>query len=109
MEPRGVDRAISGCPGTTRATGATITMRRPRSTPEGQHRPVLLAEVLEVLRPAPGEVAVDCTTGWAGHAAELLARVGASGRLVGLDLDAENLPRARPRLEEVGHPFSLHH
>lgn len=85
-------------------------MRRPeRSTPEGEHRPVLLAEVLDVLRPAPGEVAADCTTGWAGHAAELLRRVGPSGRLIGLDLDAENLPRARPRLEEVGHPFSLHH
>lgn len=80
-----------------------------RSTPAGQHRPVLLDEVLKVLDPQPGQVAVDCTTGWAGHAAELLTRVGSTGRLVALDLDAENLPRAETRLKEIGHPFSLHH
>ncbi len=84
-------------------------MRRPRSTPEGQHRPVLLAEVLAALTPQPGEVVVDCTTGWAGHAVELLRLIGPTGRLVGLDLDAENLPRARERLETLSYPFSLHH
>ncbi len=85
-------------------------MRRPRrSTPAGQHRPVLLDAALAALDPRPGDVVVDCTLGWAGHAAELLRRVGPSGRLVGLDLDADNLPRARERLEAVGHPFSLHH
>ena len=52
---------------------------------------------------------MDCTVGWAGHAVELLRRVGPTGRLIGLDLDAGNLPRARERLEVVGHPFSLHH
>ena len=30
-------------------------------TPAGTHRPIMVAEVLECLRPAPGEVAVDCT------------------------------------------------
>jgi 16S rRNA (cytosine1402-N4)-methyltransferase len=80
-----------------------------RSTPAGQHRPVLLDEVLSVLAPQPGEVVVDCTTGWGGHACELLRRVGPGGRLVALDLDPENLQRAGPRLEEVGFPFSLHH
>jgi 16S rRNA (cytosine1402-N4)-methyltransferase len=80
-----------------------------RSTPEGQHRPVLLDEVLAALDPQPGEVAVDCTVGWAGHAAELLRRVGPHGRLLGIDFDADNLPRARERLAAVGFPFSLHH
>ena len=83
--------------------------RSPRSTPAGQHRPVLLELVLSVLDPPPGGIAVDCTTGWAGHACELLRRVGPGGRLLALDLDPENLTRARPRLEEVGHPFSSHH
>ncbi len=83
--------------------------RRPRSTPSGEHRPVLLDEVLAALDPAPSSVAADCTVGWAGHAVELLRRAGPSGRLVGLDLDADNLPRARQRLDEVGHPFTLHH
>lgn len=83
--------------------------RGPRSTPAGEHRPVLLDEVLAVLAPKPGETAVDCTLGWAGHAAELLRRVGPGGRLIGLDRDADNLPHARARLEAVGQPFALHH
>src|ERR1700686_2296447 len=80
-----------------------------RSTPPGEHRPVLLDEVLTVLAPASGAVVVDCTTGWAGHSVELLRRVGPGGRLIGLDLDPDNLPRARERLEAVGFPFALHH
>src|SRR5262245_39542893 len=83
--------------------------RRVRSTPAGEHRPVLLAEVLKVLDPAPGETAVDCTAGFAGHAVELLRRVEPGGRLLALDLDAENLPQARQRLETAGSSFSLHH
>jgi 16S rRNA (cytosine1402-N4)-methyltransferase len=83
--------------------------RRPRSTPPGQHRPVLLDEVLQILQPRPGQTVVDCTVGWAGHAVELLRRVQPGGQLIGLDLDAENLPRARERLETVGGAFHLHH
>jgi 16S rRNA (cytosine1402-N4)-methyltransferase len=84
-------------------------IRGRRSTPPGEHRPVLLDEVLAILAPLPGAVVVDCTTGWAGHAVELLRRAGPTGRLIGLDLDSENLPRARERLETTGLPFALHH
>jgi 16S rRNA (cytosine1402-N4)-methyltransferase len=80
-----------------------------RSTPAGEHRAVLLDEVLRLLDPRPGAVAVDCTTGWAGHSVELLRRAGATGKLIGIDLDADNLPRARERLETLGLPFALHH
>lgn len=83
--------------------------RRPRSTAAGEHRPVLLQHVLTALDPQPGEVVIDCTAGWAGHSVELLQRVGPTGCLIGLDLDAENLPRARERLDAVGFPFHLHH
>jgi 16S rRNA (cytosine1402-N4)-methyltransferase len=69
---------------------------------------VLLQEVLTVLDPRPGQVVVDCTTGWAGHAVALLRCVGPTGRLIGLDLDPLNVERARGRLEEVGCPFGLH-
>ena len=84
-------------------------VRGRRSTPAGEHRPVLLGEVLAALEPLAGAVVVDCTVGWAGHAVELLRRVGKDGRLMGLDLDAENLPRARERLEACGGRYSLHH
>ncbi|MHB8800249.1 MAG: 16S rRNA (cytosine(1402)-N(4))-methyltransferase RsmH [Thermoanaerobaculia bacterium] len=67
-------------------------------TPAGTHRPVLVAEVLEALRPAPGLVAVDATLGWGGHAAALLPRLLPGGRLVGLDADPVELPRTEARL-----------
>jgi 16S rRNA (cytosine1402-N4)-methyltransferase len=83
--------------------------RTKRSTPTGEHRPVLFDQVLAVLNPQPGQVVVDCTVGWAGHAVELLRRVGPNGRLIGIDLDADNLPRAHERLAAVDFPFTLHH
>lgn len=69
----------------------------------------MLDEVLAAFEPRPGAMVVDATVGWAGHAVELLRRVGPEGKLIGLDLDPENLPRARERLEAVGFPFALHH
>jgi 16S rRNA (cytosine1402-N4)-methyltransferase len=84
-------------------------MLRRRSTPAGQHRPVLLEQILNLFDPQPGMVVVDCTIGWAGHGVELLRRIGPEGRVIGLDLDSDNLVRAKQRLEEVGHPFGLHH
>jgi 16S rRNA (cytosine1402-N4)-methyltransferase len=83
-------------------------LRGHRSTPAGEHRSVLLDEVLAALDPQPGEIVVDCTVGWAGHAAELLRRVGPQGRLIGIDFDPEHLPRARQRLQAIGNPFALH-
>jgi 16S rRNA (cytosine1402-N4)-methyltransferase len=82
--------------------------RGQRSTPAGEHWPVMLEEVLAVLRPQPGETAVDCTVGWAGHAGHLLRLVGCEGQLIGIDFDKENLPRARERLQAVGSWFALH-
>jgi 16S rRNA (cytosine1402-N4)-methyltransferase len=86
-----------------------MNSRGRRSTPAGEHLAVLLEEVLAVLSPRSGEVVVDGTVGWAGHAAELLRRVGPGGLLIGFDLDADNLPRAEARLREIGHPFRLRH
>jgi 16S rRNA (cytosine1402-N4)-methyltransferase len=83
--------------------------RRPRSTPAGEHRPVMLAEVLATLALRPGAIVVDCTLGWAGHSVEMLLAVGPTGRLIGFDLDADNLTRARERLEPLGLPYSVHH
>jgi 16S rRNA (cytosine1402-N4)-methyltransferase len=79
-----------------------------RSTPAGGHRPVMLPEVVQVLDPRPGDVAVDCTVGMAGHARAILQRVGPQGRLVGLDLDHESLTLARQTLGASGTGVSLH-
>ena len=71
-------------------------------TPAGSHRPIMLAEVLEILAPRPGEIGVDCTLGYGGHAQELLARVQPGGRLLGLDADPIELPKTEARLRLLG-------
>ena len=71
-------------------------------TPAGMHRPVMVAEVLQALAPQPGEIAVDCTLGFGGHAQELLARIQPGGRLLGLDADPVELPKAEARLRALG-------
>jgi 16S rRNA (cytosine1402-N4)-methyltransferase len=95
-------------------------VKRDASISPTDHVPVLLAQVLDVLSPKPGQVIVDCTLGRGGHAAAIRARLGpargndggASGsRLIGIDLDAANVAAARARLEHVpgGCCFDLFH
>ena len=71
-------------------------------TPAGTHRPIMVAEILEVLAPKPGEVAADCTLGYGGHAQEILARLQPSGRMLGLDADPIELPKTEARLRALG-------
>ena len=71
-------------------------------TVAGTHRPVMVAEMLDVLEPKRGEIAVDCTLGYGGHAREILARVTPGGRLIGLDADPLELPRTEERLRALG-------
>src|SRR4051812_25176310 len=80
-------------------------------TPAGSHRPIMVTEVVEVLAPVPGEVAVDCTLGYGGHAQEILARLQPGGRLLGLDADPIELPKTEGRLRALGfgpEQFSAH-
>ncbi|MBI3912128.1 MAG: 16S rRNA (cytosine(1402)-N(4))-methyltransferase RsmH [Armatimonadetes bacterium] len=71
------------------------------STPPEPHVPVMLAETLAWLAPAPGKVIVDATVGAGGHAAALLSAVGPTGRVVGIDRDPEALSLAEARLRAV--------
>ena len=71
-------------------------------TPAGSHRPIMVKEVLEALQPKPGEIIVDCTLGYGGHAAEILPRLQPGGRLIGLDADPIEIARAEARLRELG-------
>lgn len=71
-------------------------------TPAGSHRPIMVAEILDVLALQPGEIAVDCTLGFGGHAREMLARVAPGGRLIGLDVDPVEHPKTTARLRAAG-------
>jgi 16S rRNA (cytosine1402-N4)-methyltransferase len=61
-----------------------------------EHVPVLAAELVAVLDPQPGELAVDCTFGGGGHAALVAERLGDDGTLICVDRD----PVAAERYEE---------
>jgi 16S rRNA (cytosine1402-N4)-methyltransferase len=52
----------------------------------------------------PGDTVVDGTLGYGGHAAELLRAVQPGGRLIALDVDPIELPRAEARLRAFGFP-----
>jgi len=71
-------------------------------TPAGTHRPIMVTEILEALAPKPGEIVVDCTLGYGGHAREILTRLQPGGRLIGLDADPLELPKTEARLREAG-------
>src|SRR5205823_7152423 len=71
-------------------------------TPAGMHRAIMVTEVLEALAPRPGDVAVDCTLGFGGHARAILERIQPGGRLIGLDVDSIELPRTIERLRAAG-------
>jgi 16S rRNA (cytosine1402-N4)-methyltransferase len=61
------------------------------------HIPVLAGELIELLDPRPGAVAVDCTLGGGGHARLVADRVGPAGTLIAIDRD----PIAEERFAEL--------
>jgi 16S rRNA (cytosine1402-N4)-methyltransferase len=90
----------------SRRTHRAVSAVTPEESPPNPvHRPVLLAEVLEWLAPREGAVLVDGTVGAGGHAAALAERVGASGRVIGLDRDPDMLSLAAGKTE--GLPVTL--
>lgn len=71
------------------------------------HIPVLLHESIDGLNIQPDGIYVDCTFGGGGHSREILQRLGAAGKLVAFDQDADakrNLP-ADERVIFVPHNF----
>lgn len=73
-------------------------------TPAGMHRSIMVGEILEVLAPKPGEIAVDATLGYGGHAQELLKAVQPGGRLIAVDADPIELPKTEARLRSLDFP-----
>ncbi|MEP7098594.1 MAG: 16S rRNA (cytosine(1402)-N(4))-methyltransferase RsmH [Dokdonella sp.] len=68
-------------------------------TPQGQHVPVMLAEVLEGLQVKANGIYLDGTFGRGGHAREVLQRLGRDGRLLLMDRDPEAIASAQREFE----------
>jgi 16S rRNA (cytosine1402-N4)-methyltransferase len=73
------------------------------------HTPVLLAEILELMAPAPTKVFVDGTLGGGGHAHAIAERLRPGGLLLGLDQDRDALAEAAIALETVQDTIRLRH
>jgi len=70
------------------------------------HRPVLAAEVMELLAPRPSSLVVDATCGGGGHT-ETILRSGAD--VLALDQDPEAIQHATDRLARFGGRVTLRH
>ncbi len=80
--------------------------------PPAAHLPVLREQALIALRLAADALVVDATYGGGGHAAAILAQLGAGGRLLAIDRDPSAVARARAqcgddgRVDIIQAPFS---
>jgi 16S rRNA (cytosine1402-N4)-methyltransferase len=77
-------------------------VRASGKTPVGTHVPIMVTEIMEILHPLPGNLYVDATLGYGGHAAELLARLQPGGILLGIDIDPREQPKTEARLRGLG-------
>jgi len=68
--------------------------------PDFVHKTVMMAEVLNALKPKSGGRYVDGTLGGAGHAASILSASSPTGWLYGCDRDGAAVEAARKRLAE---------
>ncbi len=80
-----------------------------RSTPEGDHRPVLANEILDIIDPLPGRIIVDCTLGAGGHTALLIPKIVPGGKIFGVDLDPLALSRVQEKLGAFAESFHFLH
>lgn len=64
------------------------------------HIPIMLSECIKALNIKPDGIYVDATTNRGGHAIEIAQRLGESGRLICIDLDAQALEEAKERLSQ---------
>lgn len=67
------------------------------ATPAGSHRSIMVQEILQILEPKPGDLAVDATVGYGGHARKILEAIQPGGQLFGFDRDQRELRRTTER------------
>lgn len=83
-------------------------LRAKGKTPAGTHVPIMVEEIIALLKPAPGQIVADCTVGYGGHAAEFLKQLGPEGKLIALDVDAEEMEKTKQRLSNFPTPTSFY-
>lgn len=94
---------------TRRSSSSSDPVSRNPSTSVGGrgHRSVLLHESIEFLAIRRDDIVVDATLGGAGHAKEIVARLGKAGIFVGIDADSDAIERARESLADASATIHL--
>lgn len=69
-------------------------------TPVGTHIPICVNEILQILNPRGGQVFVDATLGYGGHALAVLEKLQPDGRLIAFDQDPIERVKTEARLRE---------
>ncbi len=64
------------------------------------HTPVLLKEVMELLRPGEGGIIIDGTAGGGGHAKEILKLIGNAGKLLLVDWDKKIIVNLKKEMKD---------
>ena len=82
-----LNAAISYSPAPTGCYISPRPVERPLEVLLSEHEPVLAPELVSLLAPEPGQIAVDCTFGGGGHARQVAELIGPEGTLIGIDRD----------------------
>ena len=75
---------------------------------EFKHKPVMLNECIEGLDIKTNGIYVDGTLGGAGHSSEIIKKLSAQGKLIGIDRDEDALKAAKERLKEYSNVIYYH-
>ncbi|WP_294155212.1 16S rRNA (cytosine(1402)-N(4))-methyltransferase RsmH [uncultured Selenomonas sp.] len=73
------------------------------NTPAGMHIPIMVDEILSVLRIQPGERGFDATLGYGGHTLKMLEALGGTGHLYGGDVDPIESEKTIARIRAKGY------
>jgi len=72
------------------------------------HQPVLLEQTIDLLDLKSGEIVVDMTAGYGGHSAEILKKIGESGRLILVDRDENAIKELKKKFKNCKNIDYIH-
>ena len=76
-------------------------------TPAGMHIPIMVQEILDILKIQPGERGFDATLGYGGHTLAMLKELQGRGHLISGDIDPIESVKTAARIREQGYSEDL--